>query len=123
MRQQIPLIIILILLVEVVALIFFGEIENSGKASSLGLSSSIVSNISIIIILAFIFTLIAFLISLRWIRSMEPIPKSTKATKLSLAYVQERMEKNKTRSEIIKNLQRKGHRKKDIESFLKRRGT
>lgn len=116
MHQKKLLYASLLLIAEALLILFTSAIEKSGYA--FGLSPGILSNVNFIMVMVFIATLISILIFLRFMKPKKKEDVTKDETKISEIYAEESLEGHKSKAQIIRYLERKGYRKKEIDAFL-----
>jgi competence protein ComGC len=112
---------ILILIIECILIVFALIMQKFGKISSVSFSD-IFSNVTLIIVGAFIVTLIVILICIKFIKDAESIGTkgNSNTTRLSQTYLEDILEQRKSKKEILGDLSNSGYSKKEISQFIKK---
>ncbi|MBD3164519.1 hypothetical protein GF323_04915 [Candidatus Woesearchaeota archaeon] len=114
MEQKSLLNMFFLLLAESIIIFFLFGLEKTGSAFFL--SRGPISNVAVILMAVFIFTLFSILLFLKFLHHKHV--KEPDEGKLSLYYVFDSLEDKKPRNEIIRDLEDRGFRKKDILEFI-----
>lgn len=121
MRQKSLLLSFFVLLIISTLLLLTAEFKTIGAAHLFGITNESLSSFTAILTLVFITTLITILFSFKFLNNAQFKPSSDNETKIGLSFIQESLEENKNKAQIIKDLERKGIKKKQIEAYLKER--
>jgi hypothetical protein len=106
-------------LIEVIFIVLFGSVSNSGNAYNFGLSSSIFSDVTFILVCIFILTIISLVIALFAFSSKDTKEhQKTPNTEISVKYFEKSINEHKTKSNILKELREAGYSAAQIQDFL-----
>ncbi|MCK5283016.1 MAG: hypothetical protein KAK00_06410 [Nanoarchaeota archaeon] len=117
-RKTVLYILVALVFIEAILILLVTDLQKSGKAYFSSYSSSLFSNVSLILIAVFIATLISLLVSTRFIN----LPKKEELeheTEISYEYAEESLQEKKPKKQIIKDLEANGFSRKEIYDFLK----
>lgn len=107
-----------LLIIEGFLILLSSSVEKSGRASFFGIGGNSFSDITIILTIVFLTTLIALMISMGFLKGPK-LGSSLRTTRLSEEYFDKSMAQSKPKSQIIKELKEEGFKKKEIDDFLK----
>jgi len=107
-----------VVMVEAAIILAFTSGTKSGQASFMGISRASFSDTTLILIVVFLVTLVSILISFKIIKDAEIHKSGSKLRKLSNEYVQKSLELKKPKKQIIRELEKEGYKRGEIDSFL-----
>jgi len=107
-----------LLIIEGFLILLSSSVEKSGRASFFGIGGNAFSDITVILTVVFLTTLIALMISMGFLRGAKH-GSSSRTTRISEEYFDKSVEQSKPKSQIIKELKEEGFKDNEITAFLK----